>query len=175
MFSKDQIAGRVVCLADYGRLKAGAIVPVSNELYADVKDWLSEGNTLAEFDGYPDTRSLEEIREAQEALIEQARDDAIEGGFEHDFSGTLDTVQTRQRDRENLTGLAVSAQRHPDATFQFRAGSNTTYDLSADAMLALADAAQQHVSQQYATSWQLKADIAAATTADDIKAVAWPE
>ncbi|MGM0783907.1 MAG: DUF4376 domain-containing protein [Pseudomonadota bacterium] len=175
MFSKDQTAGRVVCLADYGRVKAGAIVPERNELYADVEDWLAEGNTLADFDGYPDTRPLDEIRKAQQAVIEQARDAAIEGGFEHDFNGTLDTVQTRQRDRENITGLAVSAQRHPDATFQFRAGSNTTYELSADDMLALADAAQQHVSEQYATSWQLKADISAAETVDAIKAVVWPE
>lgn len=54
MFSEDQTAGRVVCLADYGRLKAGAIVPVANELYADVEAWLAEGNVLAEFSGYPE-------------------------------------------------------------------------------------------------------------------------
>ena len=54
MFSKDQTAGRVVCLADYGRVNMGAIVPITNELYADVEAWMAEGNTLAEFDGYPD-------------------------------------------------------------------------------------------------------------------------
>tara|TARA_B100000700_G_scaffold189815_1_gene209160 strand:- start:30342 stop:30887 length:546 start_codon:yes stop_codon:yes gene_type:complete len=72
MFSYDQTAGRVVCLADYGRLKAGAIVPVSNELYSDVEDWLDEGNTLAEFDGYPDTRPLEEVKEAKLKEINEA-------------------------------------------------------------------------------------------------------
>ncbi len=41
MFSEDQTAGRVVCLADYGRLKAGAIVPVANELYADMLQLLT--------------------------------------------------------------------------------------------------------------------------------------
>lgn len=54
MFSKDQTPGRVVCLADYGRVNKGAIVPVSNELYVDVEAWLAEGNSLAEFDGYPE-------------------------------------------------------------------------------------------------------------------------
>lgn len=54
MFSHDQENGRVVCLEGYGRLKRGAIIPVTNELYADVQQWLDEGNELAPFDGYPD-------------------------------------------------------------------------------------------------------------------------
>lgn len=73
MFSKDQTAGRVICLADYGRLKAGAIVPVSNELYADVEDWIAEGNTLAEFDGYPEILMSEEQREAWRDSVELSR------------------------------------------------------------------------------------------------------
>lgn len=60
MFSKDKIAGRAVCLEDYGRVHKGAIVPESNELYADVEAWIAEGNTLAEFDGYPDVPMNEE-------------------------------------------------------------------------------------------------------------------
>lgn len=54
MFSHDQQAGRVVCLEAYGRIHQGAIVPDTNELYADVEAWLAEGNTLAEFSGYPE-------------------------------------------------------------------------------------------------------------------------
>ncbi|WP_043530478.1 DUF4376 domain-containing protein [Litchfieldella xinjiangensis] len=116
---------------------------------------------------------LASAKVAQVALIEQARDEAIEGGFEYDFHGIRDQVQTRQRDRENLTGLAVSAQRHSHATFQFRAESNTTYELTADEMLALADAAQQHVSAQYIKSWQHKAEIDAAASIDAVNAIAW--
>jgi hypothetical protein len=63
MFSKDQTAGRVVCLADYGRVKKGAIVPKSNELYADVEAWLSDGNTLSDFTGYPDIPMTAEQRQ----------------------------------------------------------------------------------------------------------------
>lgn len=60
MFSKDKQQGRAVCLADYGRVKKGAIVPISNELYADVEAWIAEGNTLTEFDGYPELPMTDE-------------------------------------------------------------------------------------------------------------------
>lgn len=77
MFSKDQTTGRVVCLADYSRLKRGAIVPESNELYADVEAWVAEGNTLAEFDGYPEipmtTEQLQDWRESAVVSRFQAR------------------------------------------------------------------------------------------------------
>ncbi|MAX33213.1 MAG: hypothetical protein CME72_09135 [Halomonadaceae bacterium] len=72
MFSHDQNAGRVVCLDDYGRVKKGAVVPVSNELYSDVQQWIDEGNTLAEFDGYPDTRALDDVKEARLEAINDA-------------------------------------------------------------------------------------------------------
>ncbi|ABE58738.1 DUF4376 domain-containing protein [Chromohalobacter israelensis] len=108
--------------------------------------------------------------------IEAARDDAIAGGFEHTFGDTTDIVQTRERDRENITRLAVSAQRKPDATFPFRAASNTEYRLTADEMLALHDAEQAHVSEQYRRSWELKARLEQALEAEDregIEAVTW--
>jgi len=63
MFSKDKESGRVVCLADYGRLKKGAICPVTNELYADVEAWIAEGNTLAKFSGYPEIPMTAEQRQ----------------------------------------------------------------------------------------------------------------
>ncbi|MEX2476035.1 hypothetical protein [Marinobacter sp.] len=65
MFSHDKNAGAVVCLADYGRIQRGAVVPVSNELYADVEDWMAEGNALVLFEGHPDTRSLKDVRDAK--------------------------------------------------------------------------------------------------------------
>lgn len=120
--------------------------------------------------------SLADLAIQKLAEIETARDAAINEGFTHTFGDTDDIVQTRQRDRENLTGLAVSAQRHADETFYFRAKSNATFELTAEEMLALADAAQAHVSQQYSKSWQLKAAIDAALKAEDraaVEAVEW--
>jgi hypothetical protein len=120
--------------------------------------------------------NLDTLADRKRREIETARDAAINEGFTHTFGETDDIVQTRQRDRENLTGLAVSAQRHTEETFHFRAKSNATYELTASEMLALADAAQAHVSQQYAHSWQLKAEIDAALEAEDrdaIEAISW--
>lgn len=77
MFSHDQTAGRVVCLADYGRVKLGAIVPETNELYADVEAWITEGNELMPFDGYPEIpmseEQLEDWRDSLELSRFQAR------------------------------------------------------------------------------------------------------
>ena len=43
MFAKTA-DGNAKCLADFGRVKAGAIVPRINELWADVQEWLDQGN-----------------------------------------------------------------------------------------------------------------------------------
>lgn len=70
MFSKDQSNGRVICLEDYGRLKAGAVVTESNELYADVEAWLAEGNTLAEFGGYPELpMTAEQLQDWRDSAV----------------------------------------------------------------------------------------------------------
>lgn len=45
MFAKTNSGAK--CLADYGRIKEGAIVPETNELYEDVQAWLNEGNEWA--------------------------------------------------------------------------------------------------------------------------------
>jgi hypothetical protein len=71
MFSNDKESGRAVCLEDYGRIKRGAIVPVTNELYADVQQWIDEGNELSPFDGYPD---IPPEPEEQKRLIRAERD-----------------------------------------------------------------------------------------------------
>ncbi|MDI5984894.1 DUF4376 domain-containing protein [Halomonas sp. M4R5S39] len=73
MFTHDQTSGRAVCVADYGRLKRGAVVPQGNELWADVEAWLAEGNALGAFAGYPDTRPLSDLKAAKLDEIESAR------------------------------------------------------------------------------------------------------
>jgi hypothetical protein len=120
--------------------------------------------------------SLNDLAERKRREIENARDEAIAAGFEHTFGDTTDTVQMRARDRENIVGLAVSAQRNPEGTFAFRAESNAQYELTADEMLELAEAAQAHVSAQYQHSWQRKGEINSALEAEDrerIEAVVW--
>lgn len=98
MFSKDQTAGRVVCLADYGRLKAGAIVPVSNELYGDVQQWIDEGNTLAEFDGYPEVpMTAEQLKDWRESAVVsrfQARAVLRQAGLRSQVEAIMDDPAT---------------------------------------------------------------------------------
>lgn len=120
--------------------------------------------------------SLPDIAAAKRSEIETARGEAITDGFEHTFGDTTDTVQMRQRDRENITGLAVSAQRNPEGTFTFRAESNTEYTLTASEMLDLAEAVQSHVSTQYQHSWKLKGDIDTALESEDretLNSITW--
>ncbi|MCI0508613.1 MAG: DUF4376 domain-containing protein [Chromohalobacter sp.] len=119
---------------------------------------------------------LADLAARKRRAIEAARDEAIAAGFEHTFGDTTDTVQMRARDRENIMGLAVSAQRNPEGTFAFRAESNAQYELTADEMLELAEAAQAHVSAQYQHSWQRKGEIDAALEAEvreGIETVEW--
>ncbi|MEX0801699.1 MAG: hypothetical protein WD379_10835 [Dehalococcoidia bacterium] len=98
MFSKDQTTGRVVCLTDYGRLKTGAIVPESNELYADVEAWLAEGNTLSEFDGYPEIpmteEQLQDWRDNAVVTRFQARAALRQAGLREQVDAIIDDPET---------------------------------------------------------------------------------
>lgn len=123
----------------------------------------------------------DQLADTKRRELDTARDAAINAGFTHEFNGTPDTVQTRQRDRENITGLAVTAQLlmasgDSDTELPFRAASDATYMLTASDILTLAMAAQQHVSQQYGKAWALKGDLEAALSAGDrdaLEAIAW--
>lgn len=117
--------------------------------------------------------TFEDLQTRKKLEIERARDSAINAGFEYAFDGVADHVQTRARDRENILGLAVSAQNNPDSTFQFRAQSNSTYTLTATEVRALGEAAQQHISAQYEHSWNLKNQVDAALDEAGLEAIEW--
>lgn len=72
--------------------------------------------------------------------------------------------------------MALDQYHHGATTFPFHAASNMEYQLTADEMLALHDAEQAHVSEQYRRSWELKAQLKQALEAEDregIEAVEW--
>lgn len=97
MFSKDKIAGRAVCLEGYGRVHKGAIVPESNELYEDVKQWIAEGKTLAEFDGYPQVpmneEQLQEWRESAVVSRRQGKQQLLADGLLASVQPTIDAIE----------------------------------------------------------------------------------
>lgn len=96
MFSKDKQSGRAVCLESYGRVHKGAIVPESNELYADVEDWLNEGNELAEFDGYPEIpmtpEQLQDWRESAVVSRRQGKQQLLADGLLSSIQPTIDAI-----------------------------------------------------------------------------------
>lgn len=46
MFAKDENGLGAICLSDYGGIKKYAKVPVSNELYAQVNEWLKDNDWM---------------------------------------------------------------------------------------------------------------------------------
>lgn len=122
MFSKDKTSGRAVCLEDYGRVHKGAIVPESNELYEDVEQWIAEGNTLAEFDGYPDVPMDEE-------QLQDWRESAVVSPYQGlaalNHFGYLEQVETLMTDPNTpkLTRLAF------ERTEEWRRGSSMMLEM----------------------------------------------
>ena len=120
MFSKDQTAGRVVCLADYGRVNMGAIVPITNELHADVEAWMAEGNTLAEFDGYPEIpmtpEQLQDWRDAAEVSTFQAEQALADFGYLAQVEALMDDPATSKKTVRAWRKARVFRYRSPTVT-----------------------------------------------------------
>ena len=97
---------------------------------------------------------------------------AIEAGFEFDgHRYDSDLIS-----RTNIIGTAAglhSGIALPEG-FTWRTSDNQNVPMDAVSVIALCAALLQHVNEQYATSWQLKAEIEAAPTAEDVAAVVWP-
>lgn len=73
MFAKHE--NGALCLADYKDLKKGAIVPLSNELYAQVEEWLVTNSfQTMPLDFYESLKTSEQKR----TELQQVRDEALE-------------------------------------------------------------------------------------------------
>ncbi|WP_204248996.1 hypothetical protein, partial [Halomonas sp. S2151] len=170
MFSKDQTAGRVVCLADYGRLKAGAIVPESNELYADVEAWIAEGNTLAEFKGYPDTRLLDDVKQAAMRRINSAYEAEL-ASIRSEYPESEQMTWDKQ-EREARAFLADSATATPllDAMATGRGMDKAEL---ATRIIAKADAWMQASGLATGKRQALEDQVKAAETVEAVEAIGW--
>lgn len=98
MFSHDKQSNQAVCLESYGRVHKGAIVPRSNELWADVERWIAEGNQLLPFDGYPEIPmtegQLQDWREATVVSRFQARAALRQAGLRGQIEAIMDDPAT---------------------------------------------------------------------------------
>lgn len=123
--------------------------------------------------------TLDEMKHAKRAEINQRRDEAFSSGLRYEINGQPDVVQTRMEDKINLLGLRIEAQELKaagvaDAVMPFRAESNAGYTLTPQQMIDLTNAALAHIQGIYQQSWQLKDAVARATTPGDFEAIAWP-
>jgi len=79
-------------------VKKGAVVPVSNELYSDVQQWIDEGNALAEFDGYPEIpMTAEQLKDWRESAVVsrfQARAVLRQAGLRSQVEAIMDDPAT---------------------------------------------------------------------------------
>lgn len=97
---------------------------------------------------------------------------AIDGGFT--LSGHR--YDSDMVSRTNIIGTATGVQAGiglPDG-FTWRTSDNDNVPMDGAGVIALGAALLQHVNEQYATSWQLKAQVEAATTPEEVAAISWP-
>jgi hypothetical protein len=110
--------------------------------------------------------------------IDTLRDAKLGEGFQYDFGGTDGVlgVQLRERDCLNITGLRVTADGfiaagQGDQTLPFRTLENKVVMATANAIVAMSNAAFQRVSAVYGASWTLKEAVDAATVAADLPVI----
>jgi hypothetical protein len=106
--------------------------------------------------------------------INNWRSGAERAGFTFNFpDNTSGTVQTRERDITNITGLVMAAQANPGGVFQFRDGEDVTHPMTAADLIALGNAVQSFITGNYAHAWSLKDQVESATTVAAVEAITW--
>ncbi|WP_157664832.1 DUF4376 domain-containing protein [Bordetella genomosp. 9] len=150
-----------------------AVAAVSDDQWDSQASFLSvkSGALSSDEPEYP-APPLESVKQTQAERITEACLRAIDSGF--DYGGhryDSDLVS-----RTNIIGTATGVQAGIPlpAGFTWRTSDNENVPLDGPGVIALGAALLQHVNQQYALSWQLKAQIEAATTAEEVAAISWP-
>ena len=116
-----------------------------------------------------DPRTLQDFKEAQWALIKQARTSAEYAGFTWDGS-TFDSDAISQN---RITGAVTLAQMSPDFTIGWVLADNSVRTLNQMDMLQVGGALGQHVAVIFAKAAGLRAQIEAATTREAVESVVW--
>lgn len=132
--------------------------------------WLVRDHTADEL-----ASMLAAQKSALSAQIDTLRDTKLGEGFQYDFGGSDGVlgVQLRERDCLNITGLRVTADGfiaagQGDQLLPFRTLENKVVMATANAIVAMSNAAFQRVSAVYGASWTLKEQVDAATVAVDL-------
>lgn len=130
----------------------------------------------------PEPKTIKELADDKIRELDSARNDAFADGTEFAFPGNqVDHIQIRPEDKANLLAIAMEARDLKTAgestpVIDFRAASNTTYQLTPNQAIDMTNAALGHVKAIYEKSWQLKYAVDAALQEEDregIEAVSW--
>lgn len=159
-------------------------IEVVKEVPAPVNDVVSEGPPQ-EIDGewtqtwisrsYGEVELAEQLAAAKAMLQAQAetlRIEQFERGFPHTFGENVYHVQIRNADRSNLLGLRTVAKEVVQAggqmNFSFRVYENVVVNITAEEMVAVADAAFVAANVGYQKTWDAKDGARDATTIEEI-------
>lgn len=122
--------------------------------------------------GYEPSQPLEELKEAKRAEINSARDEARKTeGAEYDG----DIFDVDEVSQSNILAQIKVAEllQDPEATYIYRSKTNRDHLLNVSELQGLGLAIAQKVNAIYAKSWELKAEVDKATTAEEIEAIKW--
>jgi hypothetical protein len=134
------------------------------------QSWIERTYTQSELTDQLTTRKAELQRAAEDLRISQ-----FERGFAYDFNEGTYHVQIRNDDRSNLTSLRIIAKEVVAAggtmNFPFRVYENVGVVLSAEELVAMADAAFRAVTIGYQKIWGFKDGVTAATTLAELPTI----
>ena len=120
-----------------------------------------------------DPRTLQDFKDAKWAEIKQHREAAENGGFVWDGS-RFDSTPISQSRIQGAAQLATLAKiNNQPFSIEWTLMNNGTRSLSADDMIAVGMALGAHINEQHVRARQLREQIEAATTPEEVEAVRW--
>lgn len=169
LISQDEIEGGIEITAEQyaealAGMESGKVVTVDAGFKVDFPA-MPEAPVPAE-------PTLMELKDRKSEQITVACLMAIDGGFEHEGHPYDSDIVSRT----NIIGTATGVQAGiplPDG-FTWRTSDNDSVPMDGAGVIQLGAALLQHVNEQYGTSWQLKAQVDAATTPEEVAAISWP-
>lgn len=157
------------------RIELAALVGNASGLLGAVADYLVASSPLAGGTVIPpEARTLDEAKQLKWAEIKRGRDAVEYGGFDWDGSH-FDSDETSRSRIQGAVQLARIAQSFGQLySIDWTLSDNSERTLSGDDMVSVGVALGTHVGAAFETARVLRAQIDAATTTEEVDAVAWP-
>lgn len=146
-------------------------VPLEEAEHAALSSYM--GGRIGYVNGVFEYRPDAYDKDIKWARIKELRDAAEEAGFVWDGS-TFDSDKTSQSRIQGAAQLATLAKiNNQPLSIEWTLMNNGTRSLSADDMIAVGMALGAHINEQHVRARQLREQIEAATTPEQVQAVRW--